>query len=156
MELIHTHKSFQAQIKELATKYQTSPFRLYEWWVKYNDSARTFGQSAILWEFEQWYKAKMAAIANNHPRYAEMKTWPPKKIKEHLASCEGTRPDGLCVPGQGALSTAEHNEEHERWKIKCTQHKSTVSGTTRNPRDVFACALGIIVGTHDEFGKRKA
>ena len=91
-----------------------------------------------------------------HPKYAEMKSWPSQKITEHLKTCPGTRPDGWCVPGNNALAMAKHNEEHERWKIKRAQHKSTVSGTTRNPRDVFACALGIIIGTHDEFGKRKA
>lgn len=88
-----------------------------------------------------------------HPSYAEMKMWSVERIQQHLATCPGTR-DGICIPGTNALGTAIQDAKHARWKEKQRLHPSTVSGRT-NHRDPFTIALGILAGTHDEFGRKK-
>lgn len=54
-----THPGFQAEIKALAEKHGKTVEQVYGWWREYSDACRNFDQSAIMFEFLQWYKAKL-------------------------------------------------------------------------------------------------
>jgi len=87
-----------------------------------------------------------------HPRYSDMKEWTPKQIETHLQICQGTR-DGKCVPGINALEMARTDAQHRRWAKRLADTPSTVSGASV-PVGRFAKALGMLGGTHGEFGRK--
>lgn len=88
-----------------------------------------------------------------HPKYAEMKLWSIEDIQAHLKTCPGTR-NGQCIPGGNALQTAIHNKKHKQALHRIQQREKPVSGATRH-KDLLVTTLGILLGTHDEFGKLK-
>lgn len=90
----------------------------------------------------------------NHAKYSEMKNLSVESIREHLRACSGTREDGRCVPGENALGTAQQDVKHKKAMARYARRNATVSGAT-NHDDAFSKAVGILVGTHDEFGRRK-
>lgn len=61
MALADTCSSFQAAVADLAAKYSKTTEQVYQWWREYSNDCRNFDQSALLSEFEDWYKPKLSA-----------------------------------------------------------------------------------------------
>ncbi len=56
-----TAPSFRAYVADLATQHGKDPLAVYAWWREYCADCRNSDQSAILWEFEQWYAQQLAS-----------------------------------------------------------------------------------------------
>ncbi len=61
MALTDTHATFQAKVGKLADLTGKAPEAIYELWRKYSAQCQVYDQSALLWEFVQWYKADLGA-----------------------------------------------------------------------------------------------
>ena len=55
----NTCESFQSDICELARNNNKLTMQVYKWWREYSTDCQNYDQSAILWEFKQWYKDKL-------------------------------------------------------------------------------------------------
>jgi hypothetical protein len=53
--------TFQVALRDLAARHSKMPEQVYGWWKEYAATCLMYGQSALLGEFEAWYKGLLAS-----------------------------------------------------------------------------------------------